>query len=69
MPTTGVAVGRPASSTTAEIYMQAQEHTEISTALYPLKVWKQFVDDVFLYHSWTYALGKCFPSQQCLPKH
>ena len=28
------------SSTTAEIYMQAHEHTAIPTALHPLKVWE-----------------------------
>ena len=37
----------PASSTTAEIYMQAHERTAISTALHPPKVWEQFVDDVY----------------------
>ena len=40
-------MGRPASSTTALIYMQAYEQTEISTALHPPKVWEQFVDDVY----------------------
>ena len=34
-----------ASSTTAEIYMQAHERTGISTILHPPKVWEQFVDD------------------------
>ena len=33
-----------ASSTTAEIYMQAQERTAISTALHPPKVWERFAD-------------------------
>ena len=42
----GVAMGGPASSTTAEIYMQAHESTAISTALHPTKVWERFVDDV-----------------------
>ena len=42
-----VAVKGPASSTTAEIYMQAYERTAITTALNLLKVWKQFVDDVY----------------------
>ena len=37
----------PASSTTAEIYMQAYEHTAITTALHPPKVWEWFVDDVY----------------------
>ena len=45
--TDGVAMGGPASSTTAEIYMQAHESTAISTALHPPKVWEQFVDDVY----------------------
>ena len=44
--TDGVAMGGPASSTTAEIYMQAHESTAISTALHPTKVWERFVDDV-----------------------
>ena len=37
----GIAMGGPASSTTAEIYMQAHERTAISTALHP-----GFVDKV-----------------------
>ena len=37
----------PASSTTAEIYMQAYERTAITKVLHPPKVWKQFVDDVY----------------------
>ena len=40
-------MGGPASSTTAEIYMQAYECTAISTALHPPKVWERFVDDVY----------------------
>ena len=42
----GVAMGGPASSTTGEIYIQAHEHTAISTALHPRKIWERFVDDV-----------------------
>ena len=45
--TDGVAMGGPASSTIAEIYMQAHERTAISTALHPPKVWERFVDDVY----------------------
>ena len=45
--TDGVAMGGPASSTTAEIYMQAYERTAITTALHPPKVWERFVDDVY----------------------
>ena len=45
--TDSVAMGGPASSTTAEIYMQAYERTAITTALHPLKVWERFVDDVY----------------------
>ena len=40
-------MGGPASSTTAEIYMQAHESTAISAALHPPKVWERFVDDVY----------------------
>ena len=36
-------MGGPASSTTAEIFMQAREQTEISEALHPPKVWEQLV--------------------------
>ena len=36
----GVAMGGPASSTTADIYMQTYEHTAITTALHPPKVWE-----------------------------
>ena len=50
--TDGVAMGGPASSTTAKIYMQAYERTAITTALHPPKVWEQFVDDV-------YSIFKC----------
>ena len=58
-------MGGPASSTTAEIYMQAHEHNATSTAIHPPKVWEQFVDDVS-----AYALGKLFPShQQSLSKY
>ena len=39
--TDGVAMGGPASSTTAEIYMQAHESTAISTALNPPKIWER----------------------------
>ena len=45
--TDGVAMGGPASSTTAEIYMQAHTSTAISTAIHPPKVWERFVDDVY----------------------
>ena len=45
--TDGVAMGGPASSTTAEIYMQACEHTTITTALDSQKVWERFFDDVY----------------------
>ena len=37
--TDGVAMGGPPSLTTAEIHMQAHEHTAISTALQPPKIW------------------------------
>ena len=40
-------MGGPASSSTAEIYMQAHESTAISTALHSPKVWERFVDDVY----------------------
>ena len=45
--TDDVAMGGPASSTTAEIYIQAYEHTAITTALHPPNVWERFVDDVY----------------------
>ena len=38
--TDGIAMGGPASSTTTEIYMQAHEHTAISSALHPSKLWE-----------------------------
>ena len=40
-------MGGPASSTIAEIYMQAYEHTATTMALHPPKVWNWFVDDVY----------------------
>ena len=42
----GNAMGGPASSTSAEIYIQAHERTAITTALHLPKVWERFVDDV-----------------------
>ena len=45
--TDGVAMGGPASSTTAEIYIQAYERTAITTALDPPKVWERFIDGVY----------------------
>ena len=62
----------PASSTTAEIYMQAQECTAISTALHPPKVWERFVysilkrthlENIFhhinnLYHNIKFTMGE-----------
>ena len=45
--TDGVAMGGPASSTTAEIYLQVYEYTAVTTALHPPKVWKRFFDDVY----------------------
>ena len=38
--TDNIAMGGPASSTTAEIYMQAHEQTAISKALHPSKIWE-----------------------------
>ena len=38
--TDGVTMRGPASSNTAEIYMQAHKCTAISTALHPLEVWE-----------------------------
>ena len=55
-------MGGPASLTTAEIYLQAHEHTAISTALHPPKFWERFVDDVDSILKRTF-LGKLFPSQ------
>ena len=40
-------MGGPASSTPADVCMQTYERTVITTALYPPKVWKRFVDDVY----------------------
>ena len=36
-----------ASSTTAEIYIQAYERTAMTKALHPPKVWERFVDEVY----------------------
>ena len=61
--TDGVVMGGPASSTTAEIYMQAYERTAITTALHPPKVWEQFVDDVYSILKRTH-LENFFPSYE-----
>ena len=45
--TDGVAIRGPASSTTAEIYMQAHEQTAIFMTLQAPKVWEQFADDIY----------------------
>ena len=45
--TDGLAIGGPASSTTAESYKQAYECTAITTTLHSPNVWEQFVDDVY----------------------
>ena len=47
-------MGGPASSTTAEIYIQAYERTVIITALHPPKVWEWFVDDIYSILKRTY---------------
>ena len=43
--TDGAAMRGPASSSTTEIYVQAHEHTAISTAQHFPNVWKRFIDD------------------------
>ena len=40
-------MGNPASSTAAEIYLQAHERTAISMALHSANVWEQFADNVY----------------------
>ena len=40
-------MGGPASSTTAETYMEAHERAAISDPLHPPKVWEQFVNDSY----------------------
>ena len=40
-------MGRPASSTTTGIYMQAHERTAVYTARHPPNVWERFVDDLY----------------------
>ena len=45
--TDGIGIGGAASSTTAEICMQAHEHTAISTALQPPKVSERLVNNVY----------------------
>ena len=37
----------PASSTTAKLYMQAQEQTAMSATPHTPKIWKRFVDDAY----------------------
>ena len=50
--TDGVAMGGPASSVVAEIYMQAHEQTALTTFSNKPKVWKRYVDDVFAIIKW-----------------
>ena len=49
----------PAYSTTAEIYMEAHEHTAVPTALHPPNVWERFVDNVYSILKSTH-LENCF---------
>ena len=49
-------MGGQASSTKAEIYVQAREHAATSTALHPPKVWERFADDVWETFSITSAI-------------
>ena len=55
-------MGGPASSTTAEIYMQAYERTAITTALHPPKVWERFVAVVLMVVKIIYLVGPYFVS-------
>ena len=59
--TDGVAMRGPASSTTAEIYMQAYECTLITMALHPPKVWERFVD--------VYSILKCTHFEKLFPSY
>ena len=61
--TDGVAMGGPASSTTAEIYMLAHERTAISTVVHPPQVWERFFDNIYSILKRT-DLEKFFPSHQ-----
>ena len=66
--TDGVAMGSPASSTTAEIYMQGYERTATTTALHHPKVWERFFDEFIL--SLNVRISKTFPPyQQSSPKY
>ena len=40
-------MGRPASSTTTGIYMQAHKRTAVYTARHPPNVWERFVDELY----------------------
>ena len=40
-------MGGPASSITAEFYMQSHERTAISATLHSPKIWERFADDVY----------------------
>ena len=40
-------MGGSASSTTAEIYIQAHEQNAVSTAPHPQKAWGRFADEVY----------------------
>ena len=54
--TDGVAMGGPASSTTAEFYMQDHKRTAISMALKPPRVWERFFDDVYFFTWKTFSI-------------
>ena len=53
-------MGKPAFSTTAEIYMQAHEQTALNSP----KIWERFLDDVLLYVFLIVRTWKTFSSHQ-----
>ena len=61
-------MGGPASSNTSESYKQAHEHSTISRALHPPKVWEQLFDDVYSIFKWAH-LEKFFHQTNNLHKN
>ena len=66
--TDGIVMQGSASSTTAVLYMQVYEHTAITMALHPSKVWERFVDDVYSILKRTF-LENFFHHQQSSSKY
>ena len=52
--TMGAAMGSPVSPIVANLYMEAFEHRAITTAVNPPRIWKRYVNDIFVIQQLTH---------------